>query len=264
VRLSAAALILALDLMAPEPAHAFRDVAVGAQIRNRDMRTLEGKTAPLLTAARANVFVFFRAGQEHSAETLAQIAKLEAELREKPVRFVGIVSDADAPDEVAAMVRAAGVRMPILVDARDALYGELGVSLHPSVGITNERHKLVGYQHFRRINLLDILRGRIQVVLGEISEAQLAALIEPPAAEVAVNRARARVNLAKALLSGGDVDGALASARAAVALEPTRSDTHAILAETLAQAGKCEESTREASQARFLDPRAPATSPCKR
>jgi tetratricopeptide (TPR) repeat protein len=264
VRLSAAALFLVLDLLTAEAAQAFREVAVGAQVRNRDMRTLDGKTAPLFTSVRANVFVFFRPGHDHSAEALGQLAKLEVEFRGKPVRFVGIVSDADAPDEVAAMVRAAGVRMPVLVDARDALYGELGVSLHPSVGIANERHKLVAYQAFRRINLLDILRGRIQLALGEISEAQLEAIIEPPVAEVAVNRARARVNLARNLLSVGDVEGAVDSARAAVALEPARSETHAILAEALAQAGKCEESAKAAAQARWLDPRAPAAPACKR
>lgn len=264
MRLSAAALILALDLAAPQTAAAFRDVAVGAQVRNRDMRTIEGKTVPLLTSARANVFVFFRSGQDHSEQALAQLATLEVEFRGKPVRFVGIVSDADSLPDVAAMVRASGIRMPVVIDTQDACYGELGVSMHPSVGIADERQKLVAYQHFRKINLLDILRGKIQVVLGEISEAQLQAIIEPPAAEVAVNRARARINLAKSLLSAGDVDGAVESARAAVKLEPARADTHAILAETLAQAGKCEESTREANQARFIDPRAAAPSPCKR
>lgn len=264
MRLSAAALVLALDLLSVEPAQAFRDVAVGARLKNRDLRTLDGKTVPFLTSARANVFVFIRAGHGHCVDTLAQIARLEEELRGKPVRFLGIVSDTDAPDEVRAMIRETGIRMPVAVDEKDALYGELGVSLHPTIGIADDRQKLVGYQAFRKINLLDILRGRIRVALGEISEADLQALIEPQATEVAVNRARARINLAKGLLAAGDLEGAVSSARAAVALEPTRSDTHAMLAETLAQAGKCEESTREAAQARFLDPRAPATSPCKR
>jgi tetratricopeptide (TPR) repeat protein len=256
--------MLALDLFTPGSAQAFRQVEVGSQLKNRELRTLDGKKAPLFGPARANLFLFFRTGNEHSAETLAQLARLEAELRGKPVRFVGIVSDADPADEVAAMVREAGVGMPILVDAGDALYGELGVALHPSIGIANERHKLVAYQAFRRINQLDILRGRIQLALGEITEAQLAAIIEPPASEVAVNRAKARMNLARKLLEAGDMDGAVESARAAVALEPDRSDTHALLAEMLAQAGRCDESKKEGIQARFLDPRTPAVFVCKR
>lgn len=264
MRLSAAVLILALDVFAAEPAQAFREVAVGQRLPNRDLPTLDGRKAQFLTSARANVFVFLRAGHGHCLETLQELAKIEDELRGKAVRLVGIVSDSDDPEEVRAMIRESGVRMPILVDKGDALYGELGVSLHPSIGIADDRQKLVAYQAYRRINLGDILRGRIRLALGEIGEAELQAIIEPAATEVAVNRARARVNLAKNLLSAGDVDGAVESARAAVALEPGRSDTHHILAEALAQAGKCEESTREANQARFLDPRVPAVSGCKR
>jgi hypothetical protein len=264
MRLPAALLMLALLLAMPASAQAFREIEVGAQLRNRDLPTVDGKKAPLLGSARANVFVFFRTAHDHSTETLVQLAKLEAELAGKPVRIVGIVSDADPREEVLAMVRAAGVRMPVLVDVGDALYGELGVALHPSIGIADARHKLVGYQAFRRINLLDALRGRIQLALGEISEAQLAEVLEPAASEVAVNRAKARMNLARKLLEAGDVDGAVASARAAVTLEPGRPETHALLAELLAQAGKCEESTRESNEARFIDPRTPAVFVCRR
>jgi hypothetical protein len=49
-----------------------------------------------------------------------------------------------------------------------------------------------------------------------------------------------------------------------VALEPARPETHALLAELLAQAGSCDESKREANQARFIDPRAAAVFVCKR
>jgi tetratricopeptide (TPR) repeat protein len=264
MRLSAALLMPALVLAMPAAAQAFREIEVGSQLRNRDLPALDGKKAPLLGTARANVFVFFRTGQDHSAEALAQFASLEAEFAGKSVRIVGVVSDADPREDVLAMVRAAGVRMPVLVDVGDALYGELGVALHPSIGIADARHKLVGYQAFRRINLLDALRGRIQLALGEISEAQFAAVLDPEATEVAVNRAKARMNLARKLLEAGDVDGAVASARAAVELEPGRPDTHALLAEVLAKAGQCEESSRESKEARFIDPGTTATFVCRR
>jgi predicted Zn-dependent protease len=244
---------MALGLLAPTSSPAFRETALGDLVKNRRMPTLEGRTEALLGSARANVFVFFRAGHEHSASALAQLAKLEAELAGKPVRFVGIVSASDPREEVRAMVRAAGLRMPVLLDEGDALYGELGVTLHPSVGITDERHRLVGYQPFRKVNLQDALRGRIQLALGEIGEAQLAAILDPPAAPMTVNRAAARVNLARKLLAMGSVVAAIDSARAAVKLDPTYADAHAVLAEALARAGQCPEADREAAEARRLD-----------
>jgi tetratricopeptide (TPR) repeat protein len=241
-----------LALLAPAPASAFRDAAVGEFVKNRRMPTLDGGTEMLLGAARANVFVFFRAGQDHSAEALAQIAKLEAELAGKPVRFVAVASAGDPPGELRAMVKAAGIRMPVLLDAGDALYGELGVSLHPSIGIADASQRLAAYQPFRKVNLLDLTRARVQRVLGEISEAQLAAVIDPPPAPIAVNRGHARVNLARKLLAAGAVEEAIQSARRGIALEPGLGEAHAVLSEALARTGKCDEARREAAEARRL------------
>jgi peroxiredoxin len=261
-RYAAGAVFLALGVIPLATAEAFRDAALGAPIQNRKMPTLDGKTESLLGTARANVFVFFRSGQDHSEQALRQMAALEKELAAKPVRFVGIVSSDDPRDAVAAMVRESGVKMPVLVDEKDALYGELGVVLHPSIGIADAQHKLAGYQPFRKLNLLDATRGRIQLVLGEITEAQLAAVLDPPSAPVAVNRAHARVKLARTLLVAGAVDAAIQSARAAVALDPAVAENHAVLAETLARGGKCDEAAREAAEARKIDAAAPAPPAC--
>lgn len=241
-----------LALLAPTPSPAFRESALGDVVKNRRMPTLEGRTELLLGSARANVFVFVRAGHDHSATVLSHLAKLEAELAGKPVRFVAVFSGSDPRDEVRAMVRAAGVRMPVLLDEGDALYGELGVTLHPSIGIADERQRLVAYQPFRKVNLLDATRGRIQRALGEITEAQLAALLDPPAAPVAVNRAHARVRLARTLLAVGSVGPAVDSARAAVTLDPALAEAHAVLADALSRAGKCPEAEHEAAEARRL------------
>lgn len=217
------------------------------------MPTLDGRTEQLLGDARVNVLVFFRAGQDHSASTLAQLAALEAELAGRPVRFVGVVSASDPRDPIRAMVRTSGVRMPVLLDEGDALYGQLGVTLHPCIWVTDARHHLAGYQPFRKLNLLDATRGRIQLALGEIDEAQLAAILDPHPAPVAASRAHARLKLARKLLAAGAAQAAVESARAAVAQEPDLAEAHAVLAEALAAAGRCDEAEREAAAARRLD-----------
>lgn len=264
MRLPAAALSLSIALLAPTASPAFREAAIGDVVKNRRMPTLDGRTELLLGPAKASVFVFFRTGQDHSAEALAQLARLEAELAGKPVRFVGVVSASEAREDVRAVVKASGVRMPVLLDEGDALCGELGVSLHPSVGIADERGRLVAYQPFRKLNLLDLLRGRIQLALGEISEAQLAAIVDPPPAPVAVNRAHARVNLARKLLAAGAVAAAVDSARAGVALDPRLAEAHAVLAEALARAGHCDEAEREGAEARRLGATSAPPAPCPR
>lgn len=263
-RYAAAAAFLFVGVIPLATAQAFRETAVGAKLQNRKLPTLEGRAETLLGSAKANVFVFFRSGHDHSEQALRQLGVLQQELAGRPVRFVGVVSSDEPRDAVAAMVRESGARMPVLVDEKDALYGELGVLLHPSIGIADAQHRLVAYQPFRKLNLLDALRGRIQLVLGEITEAQLAAILDPPITPVAVNRAHARVKLARTLLGTGAVDAAIQSARAAVALEPAVAENHVVLAETLARGGKCDEAAKEAAAARKLDAAAAAAPPCTR
>jgi tetratricopeptide (TPR) repeat protein len=246
----------------PSNAVAFRDAPLGTVIKNRTMPTIDGRKEQLLSSAKANVFVFFRTGQDHSVEALRQFAKLEAEMKGRPVRFVGIVSSSEPPADVLAIARETGIRWPILVDEADALYGELGVYLHPSIGIADDRGKLKGYQPFRKINLLDATRGRIQLALGEIDDAQMAAILDPPPAPIATkSRAHARVTLARALLGAGKIDDAIASLRRALEVDPNYADAHATLAEALARSGLCAEAETERDAAHRLAPAAPPAPP---
>ena len=234
----------------------FREAPIGAEIRDRDLRTLDGGKAPLLGRAQVSVFVFFRPNHDHSAQALSQLAALEKEFARKPVRFVAVTSDSYEAADVRAAVAEAGIRMPVLIDAGDALYGELGVKLHPVVGIADGRHRLVNYQHFQRINLLDVLRGKVQLALGEIDEAQLARIQNPEASGEGGEHghARSRTNLARLMLQRGNVDLAIENARQAIAEDPTYARAHAVLGQALAASGKCEEADRELATAAKLDP----------
>lgn len=255
-----AAIVIGASSTVPSEGHAFANLPVGGTVRNRQLPTLDGRRAPLLGSAKANVFVFFRPGQDHSLQTLTQLAQLERELQGKPVAFTAVTSDGYPRDEVAAVVRESGVRMPILIDAGDALYGELGVVMHPVVGIADERGKLIAYQHFLKINMLDVVRGRIQVALGEIGDVEMARLLEPPAAKVDLgNRAgaKSRFLLARALLARGNVEKAIENARAGVALDPTFAPVQAILAKALSAAGQCAEAEQALAAAIRLDPADP-------
>ncbi len=256
-----AAVPLALVLL-PSPAAAFRDVAVGTPVRNRTMATMDGNRAPLLADGKVNVFVFIRSAQEHSESALSQLTELEREFEAKPVRFVAIFSGDEAPEEVRKLIEATGARMRVLVDDADALYGELGVMLHPSAGIVGKDWRLTGYQPFRNVNFLDAMRGQVRLALGEIDAAALAKILDPGTATApSGGRARARLKLARTLLAAGSVGPAMESARAAVALEPDLADGYLVLAEALAKADRCEEAARAAQAARRLAPGTAITAP---
>lgn len=258
------AALLSLSLFAaPEAANGFRNAEPGTPVRDRSMPTIDGRRAPLLGEGKISVLVFVRTEQEFSEIALRHLTELERELAGKPVRFVAIVSSSEPVAEVSRIAKELGFRMPVLVDEADALYGELGVAMHPSVGIVGRDRKLAAYQAFLKLNYLDAMRAQVQLALGEIDQAAFARVMDPGVQSVQAapggGRARARLKLARTLLAAGSFEPAVESARAAVALEPELAEAHEVLSEALAKAGRCDDAAREADIARKLAPTHPPT-----
>jgi hypothetical protein len=244
-RLVLAALVAALGAAGwPVAARAFANVEIGGRIERAVLPTLEGGKHELLSRrARANVFLFFRPLQEHSERTLAAMAGCEKEFAGKPVHFAAIVSGAAPRDEVRAMVERSGIRMPVLVDEDDRLYGALGVRLHPSIGIADGEGTLLAYQPFQKINYCDVVRGRIQLALGEITPEQMEEVLTPGNAlmprDVKGAVANRHVKLGRRLAAQKKWASAEVQAREAVAKDPSFAPGHAFLGEVLAAQGDC-------------------------
>ena len=170
--------LLSMVILSPEWAAARAEP--GTIIENVELRTLTGGREKLLSnKVKANVFVFFRPNNERSADALKQMASCEKELSGKPVHWVAIVSSSENPEEVKPMVAASGIKMPVLIDDGDILYDKLGIRLHPMVGVVDGKFKLLALEQYRQIEYCDIIRGRIQIALGEATEADVAKLENP-------------------------------------------------------------------------------------
>jgi tetratricopeptide (TPR) repeat protein len=263
--LSVAAALVA-PILWPLAGRAFANVAVGEQVPNREFRTLDGRRATLLAkGAKANVFVFFRPEQEHSLDTLKAMAECERDFAGKPVNWVAIVSDSWAPEVVQATVQAAGIRMPVLWDEKDALYGQLGVRLHPVIGIVDAKGKLAAYEPFRQINYCDRVRAKIQFVLGEIDAAAVAA-VENPARSVTRTDsgvARRHLNFARNLFRIQKHDKALEEVKKSLGVEPSAA-AYALEGQILAAQGKCPEAVPLFDQALRMEPSNPEAATGKR
>ncbi len=234
----------------------FAHAEVGSVIENIEMPALGGGKQPLLTAAEANVFIFFKPGQEHSRVTMKKIALVEKETAGKSVHWVGIVSDTIPKADVLALVKEAGIAMPVLVDIGDALYGRLGVALQPVVGIADGNRRLVAYQPFAKINYAEVIRARVRHLLKKIDDRELAQALHPPAATQGGNTAAAqrRLALAEKLLQSKNYDKALESVKASIEKDPTLAAAHALQGDILAAKGNCLEALQAFDQALRLDP----------
>ncbi len=261
VTLAAAGIAGLAGGLVAEPARAEGDradrrVQIGDPVQDVQLDALEGGKARLLAkGTKANVFVFFRPEQEHSVDTLKDLAGCEKEFAGKPVRFVGIVSDSWPADEVKALVRDTGVRMTVLVDRGDELYGALGIRLHPVIGIVDAKGKLAAFEPFREINYCERIRVRIRWLLGEVPESEIAKVDEPARVVMRTDEgvAKRHLNFARMLVKIGQPRDALEEVQKGIAISPSAA-AYALQGEILAALGRCPDALRSFDTSLKLEP----------
>jgi tetratricopeptide (TPR) repeat protein len=233
-----------------------RRVQVGDPIDDVELKTIDGRKDHLLAKGMtANVFIFFRPEQDRSLDTLKDMAGCEKEFASKPVRWVGVVSDSWDAEQVKALVKESGVRMPVLVDAGDALYGKLGIRMHPVIGIVDRKGKLAAWEPFRQINYCDRIRVRLRFLLGEATQADVAKVDEP---EKSVSHtesgvARRHLNFARTLLQIKQQEKALEEVQKSLMMSPSAAG-YALQGQILASQGKCPDALRAFDTALKMEP----------
>ena len=231
---------------------------LGTVVQDVEMPTLAGGREHLLNDATANVLVFFRPGQDYSRMALKELAGVEKELAKKPVHWIGVVSDRADKAEVQSEVKEAGVSMPVLIDTGDVLYGKLGLAQVPVTLLFDQQHRLVAFQPFMKVNYAAVVRARVRNLLKEISDEELVAVLNPPAAltdseEAAASR---RLKLAAMLFQAKSYDKALESVDVSIEKSPSAA-AYALRGEILSAQSKCSEAVAAFEQALKLEPQNP-------
>jgi hypothetical protein len=168
----------AATLHAALAAHA----ALGTPIADAELAVAgSAARAHVFADARATVIVFFRPGQARSTQALRELAHCRKSLEGRSLRWIAIVADNAPADAALALQKDTGFDAPVLVDAGDALYGSLGLALHPVVVVADADRKLAAFEPFRSVDFCPLVSARVRHVLGEISQAQMEAALAPPA-----------------------------------------------------------------------------------
>jgi len=247
-------------LLAPFGAQAHAEA--GTSIDNVELKTIAGgKEKILAPKLKVNLLVFFRTGQERSADALVQLATCEKLFAGKPVRWVGVVSSSEDPAAVKELVTKTGVAMSVVVDQDDALYGALGIRLHPMVAFADGKLKLQAIEMYRQIDYCEIIKGRIRLMLGEIDEAGFQAIVNPAKGTMPGDDprdvARRDVNLGKMQLKRKNYAGATASANKSLEKAPNAA-AFSLLGDVAAAQGDCVKAVKQYDQALKLDAKDPA------
>ncbi len=241
----------------PPPAHARAEA--GAVIENVELRTISGGKEKLLSPkAKANVFVFFRTGQDRSLDALKQMAACEKELAGRPIYWTAVVSGSEPIADVKAVVAESGIKMPVLIDEGDVLYDRLGIRLHPMVGIADGKFTLAAMEPYRQIEYCEVIRTRIKLLLGEVNQAAMEKVLNPeksplPGADP-MKKAMRDVNMARRLLEIGQFVESVKFAEKALGVAPV-AEAYTVMGKAYAKLGKCPDANTAFTKALELDPK---------
>ncbi len=250
--------LAALAGLAAAPFVAHAHAAVGTQVSQVELGAASGEKVRLIDPrARVSVLIFVRAGQDRSVEALKAMARCEKDLAGKPVRFIGVVPPDTTPEEAKALATASGVKMPLLFDVNDALYEKLGVRLHPVIFLLDAKARVAAFEQYRQIDYCEVIAARIRFMLGELDQAALDKVLEPPKntmpGENPKDVSNRDVNLGRKQLKIKQYDKATASANKALAVAPSPG-AFALLGEIAAARGNCAAAVKQFDQALKLDP----------
>lgn len=248
------ACILGLGALWTVTALAFANVPVGATIENVSLPSLAGGEEMLLSETNVSLFIFIDPELDHSNHALSQISICAQSMTNKPIHWCAVVSDRIARTNVEAQVRACGWKWPVLIDRGDALYGRLGVFLHPVVGVTDEHRTLVAYEHFTKVNFAAVVQAQVRHALKEISDEELALVLHPPAATFDKDEsvAHRQFRLAEKQFANTNYAQALVNVQKSLARKPT-AEAHALRGKILAAQGNTNEANAAFETARKLE-----------
>jgi tetratricopeptide (TPR) repeat protein len=229
---------------------------LGEIVENVELKTVDGRKVSIATKkAQANVLVFFRTGQEFSADALKIMAECEKEFAAKPVNWVAIVSDTEPVDAVQQAVVDSGIRMPVLIDVEDALYGRLEVRLHPYAVILDKDRRVAVREPFHKIGYCDRIKAQVRFVLKEIDAEGVAKLENPEKATFRVpgGVAKRHLNYGRLLLEQKKWEKAMEQAEKALGDGPL-APAYTLRGSALVGLGRCPEALQAFDQALKLDP----------
>lgn len=245
-------------LLAGYPPAIATHAALGTPVADAQLAPSGGDArVAVLGRDEATVIVFFRPDQGRSRAALKELAQCRRGLAGERARWVALVPEGAPAQAVAAMVRDSGFDAPVLVDAGDAFYGALGLSLHPVVVIVDRDRRLAAFEPFRTVNFCAVTSAHLRHALKEISDEELRAALDPPAATspgASFNGKRYR-SLAERLLRDGNADKALEMARKGLEGDEGAgaADGHALIGRILAAKGDCAAAKAEFEKAISLD-----------
>ena len=164
---------------------------------------------------------------EHSAKILGEIEELVPFLNERNIQRYSVNVQNDDSAAIEEVINKSKSTIEIYKDENLKAYSTLGIYVMPVVLLVDKEGNAaagMGYSH----DLIDRLKGSIEIMLGEKTEAQVAAELRPEMVEASdeMKSSRRHFNYGMVMKKRGQFDAAIRELSKAVESDPNMSAAH--------------------------------------
>lgn len=212
----------------------FRQFDVGDPVPDVTLKPMEaGKSAVTFSGLKGKPFiaVFWGADLpekiERSAKTLAEIETLALFLKERNVQRFSVNVQNDEAATINEVASKSNSTIDIYLDENKKAYATLGIFVMPTVLLVDKNGNVAAGMGYSR-DLIDRLKGSVEIMLGEKTAEQVAAELRPEMKEASAEAkaSRRHYDFGVVMMKRGQVDAAIREFAKAVEVDPAMSDAH--------------------------------------
>ncbi|MCL7489019.1 MAG: tetratricopeptide repeat protein [Desulfobulbaceae bacterium] len=210
----------------------FREFNEGDSVPDVTLKSFEaGRQAVTFSGIKGKPFiaVFWGADLpekiEHSAKVLAELENLASFLQERNVQRLSVNVQNDDAAAINEVLNRSGSTMALYVDENQKAYATLGIFVMPTVLLVDKDGNVAAGMGYSR-DLVDRLKGAVEVMLGEKTAEQVAAELRPEM-KVASDQEKAgrrHFDFGMVMLKRGQMDAAVREFAKAVEIDPEMSE----------------------------------------
>lgn len=212
----------------------FREFEEGGQVPDATIKGVKdpGKTVTFAgLKGKPYLVVFWGADLpekiEHSAKALAEVESLSSFLRERNVQMFSVNAQGDEAAGIEEVVNQSGSTLEVFTDPEQKAYATLGIFVLPTVLLVDKDGKAAAGLGYSR-DLVDRLKGSVEIMLGEKSAEQVAAELHPEMKEASDQQkgSRRHYDFGLVMIKRGQLDTAIREFSKAVEIDPAMVDAH--------------------------------------
>jgi tetratricopeptide (TPR) repeat protein len=237
---------------------ALRHLKQGDRVPNFAIHTIDGHHISLdEQMGKITVLVFWKQNDAKSCSMLKDLSRIDQDFQGKGVTLLAINGDRASDRQIRELALSEKLTCLFATDPELTSYSRLGIVVLPTTLIIGPDGKLAFIQDLYSRNFFTQTTAYIRFLLGEITQSQLDAELEP-ARSVNVSPARIKaeryVNFGRVLLEIKEKEKAREALEKAVEADPTFSEPHLLLAGLCLEDKEVRKAGTELGQALKLNP----------